>query len=191
MSKFKKNVLLARKAESPHPGKLSLEAAGLSTILWEKDCPDSPLFRFFHLRDLEAFMDVLIETNEEELQEVMDGLTSKGFVSGVYQIDKKGNMRDRVFMIHKLKQGENDLLSLKERAILQLLALDSEKQESHIILPGFMMIDMVTYLEDRFCIPRSKSIKLIEKLIENGYVGRYGVVKKLGDAPFTFCFMKR
>lgn len=191
MSKFRKNVLSAKKAESPLPGKLSLEAAGLSTILWEQDCPDSPLFRFFHLRDLEAFMDVLIETNEEELQEVMDALTSKGFVSGAYQIDKKENVKDRVFMIQKLKQGENDLLSLKERAILQLLALESEKQESRIILPGFMMVDMITYLDGRFNISTSEGIRLINELVRNGYVGRRELVKKLGDDPFTLCFMKR
>ena len=191
MSKFRKNVLSVKKAELPHPGKLSLETAGLSTILWENNSPDSPLFRFFHLRDLEAFMDVLIEANEEELQEVMDSLPSKGYVSCVYRIDKKGNIRDRVFMIQKLKQSENDHLSLKERAILHLLMMDSEEQKNPIIFPGFMMADMVTYLHSKFDIPISKAINLIEELIRNGYVGRHEVVKKLGDDPFTLCFMNR
>lgn len=134
-------------------------------------------------------MDVLIEASEEELQEVMDSLTSKGFVSGVYRIDKEGNIKDRVFIIQKLKQSENDQLSLKERAILQLLMMDSEEQESRIILPGFMMADMVTYLHIKFDIPISKAIKLIEELIRNGYVGRHEIVKELGDDPSTFCFM--
>lgn len=189
MSKFKKNVLSVRKAESPYPGKLSLEAAGLSTILWENNSPDSPLFRSFCLSDLEVFMDVLIEASEEELQEVMDSLTSKGFVFGVYRIDKEGNIKDRVFMIQKLQQSENDHLSLKERAILQLLMMDSEEQKNPIIFPGFMMADMVTYLHIKFDIPVSKAINLIEELIGNGYVGKHELVKNLGDEPSTFCFM--
>ena len=41
MSKFRKNVLSVRKNRLTQSGQLSLEAAGLSTILWKKDVPDS------------------------------------------------------------------------------------------------------------------------------------------------------
>ena len=116
MSKFRKNVLSVRKNRLTQSGQLSLEAAGLSTILWKKDVPDSPLFQFFFLSDLEEFMSVLVDINEEELQDVMNSLTSKGFLSAYYQldIDQETNVRDRVFLIQKLQQNENTLLSLEE-----------------------------------------------------------------------------
>lgn len=108
MSKFRKNVLSVRKNRLTQSGQLSLEAAGLSTILWKKDVPDSPLFQFFFLSDLEEFMSVLVDINEEELQDVMNSLTSKGFLSVYYQldIDQETNVRDRVFLIQKLQQNE-------------------------------------------------------------------------------------
>lgn len=190
MSKFRKNVLSVRKNRLTQSGQLSLEAAGLSTILWKKDVPDSPLFQFFFLSDLEEFMSVLVDINEEKLQDVMNSLTSKGFLSAYYQldIDQETNVRDRVFLIQKLQQNENTLLSLEERAILQIISLALEQQERPIIFSGFIVNDMFEYLNSKFAIPIIKSITLIRELIERGYAGKHQLVKNEGDESITLCF---
>ena len=182
---------------------LSLDAIGLLRTIQKNS--DAPRFSMFFLDDIEKVMGSVIKTSHQELMDTMDSLAEKGILSAVHKVDDNGNLIDKIYLVHESSEEdcpmdrryrfqepeveENDLISLKERAVLGLLSMMFENQRSPLkSCSGFFASDMLGYLNTKFKISFEEGGNLIRELVDSGWINFCQIVKAKDNELVFLCY---
>ena len=135
----------------------------------------------------------------------MDSLAEKGILSAVHKVDDNGNLIDKIYLVHESSEEdcpmdrryrfqepeveENDLISLKERAVLGLLSMMFENQRSPLkSCSGFFASDMLGYLNTKFKISFEEGGNLIRELVDSGWINFCQIVKAKDNELVFLCY---